>query len=76
MLMNFMLQLCIKKLDLKLIKKLYLLNVKILTETVLQIYNIYMIKLLLINSYNKKEKQLINIITANITDYKLILSML
>ena len=47
-----------------------------LTEIVLQIYNVYTVKLLFTNSYNKKEKQLINIIITNITDYKLILNIL
>ena len=35
-----------------------------------------MIKLLLTDSYSKKDKQLVNIIIADIIDYKLILNIL
>ena len=38
-------------------------------------YSIHTVKLLLTDSYDKKEEQLVNIITADITDYELILSM-
>ena len=75
MLLNFISQLCMKKLNFSLTDDVKSSDVKSLNNTLLQIYNIYNMLLRLINSYNLKKKQLIQFITVNITDYKIMLKM-